>query len=665
MSGEKLTISSDANSVMFSRKQLFNYDSGSEDRQIISRFVSYLSSLEYDIALCGNNGLAEYLLKLSPEFSDLLKVMITHDPEADNKQQHLPLVASENIPASIGGVFLCETNRRTIDKIKKQLPERLHMVTLDILLDYDRQAIPERAWVKNVDHIYPIEIPEINFLAGQDLILLDLPARSISQLPVGFAYVHDALKKEKIKLQTVDLDIIMYHRYHSDRLLDGVLSVCTQEGFQLPEDPWLPVHYLEWEKDVFVDFFQEDIDEIVDKLTMAKPQIIACSIQQVNLTFTKRLMQELKQRFNFTLIAGGMSCLHADVAKFIFPEADYVVVGEADLIIGPLVRSILEGKKPKDVPGVVSRFDTPGRIFTKGPLPHNLNDLGYPRFEWTNLGIYRNWNGYRLAPLVGSRGCRWAKCSFCGERFKWRARNPKMVVDDIEFLAEFGFDTFAFNESDLHGDTKVIEKMCDEILKRNINVHFSAQLRCNIKADLSYYKKLKKAGFRCLRFGVDGWSKNALKLQKKGYTKEVVRDTLKNTKEADIFTEVNIVVGVPGETGEDVNECIEFIIEMKPYIGRIAFINPFMLFRGSDYWEDPDQYGIRYNKDKQELYNMHPVAIPDTFWHSENPFIDASVRYERFQKIVKALHENGFVVTDWINFTNDQVNKKAQSIQDK
>ncbi len=646
-----LNIASNIQPVMFSRKQLFSYDSGEEDRQIISRFVSYLSRLDCDIAICGNNELSKYLMKLSPEFSSLFKEMITIESDMGN------------IPENIGGVFICETNWRAIDKIKKLLPESLHIVTLDTLLDYDWQAIPNRAWVNTVEHIYPIEIPEIEFHSDQDMILLDLPARSISQLPVGFGYVHDALKKENISLQTVDLDIIIYHRYHSDRLLDGMSGGCTQEGYKLPEDPWQPVHYLEWEKDDFVDYFQPDIDELVEKLSQAKPKIIGCSIQQVNRAFTQRLVQELKKRFDFTLIVGGMSCLHADAAKIVFPDADFIVVGEADLTIGPLVHSILKGETPKDVPGVWSRFDTPGRIFTEGRLPQNLDEFGHPRFEWTDLDLYRNWDGYRLAPIVGSRGCQWAKCSFCGERFKWRTRSPEKIVDDIEFFSKRGFSSFVFNESDLHGDTRVIEKMCDEILKRNINAQFTAQLRCNTKAGLSYYQKLKKAGFGCLRFGVDGWSKNSLKIQKKGYTKDAVRHTLKNTKEAGLFTEVNIVVGVPGETDEDVNECIDFLIEMKPYIGRVAFINPFMLFRGSDYWSEPDKNRIRYTMDKQELYATYPVAVPDKFWHSVEPFMDAGIRYERFKKIVKALHENGFAVTDWFDFTDNQVNKKVESIQ--
>lgn len=648
----KLVISSPIYPVIFSRKRLFSYDGGDKDKQVVSRIISYLSRQHCYIALVGDNKLSQYLLKLSPEFFDFFDGTIMPVHEINNTEKY-------------GAAFICETNWRAIDSLKKLLPETMGMITLDLLLDYDWQVIPKNAWVKNTAHIYPVDIPDIAFQEGQDMILLDMPARSISQLPVGFGYVHDALKKENIRLQTMDLDIILYHRYHSDRLLDGISNVVTHDGFEMPEDPWQPVHYLEWEKDEFIDYFQSDIDEIVEKIVKAKPKIIGCSIHQVNRMFTKRLVHLLRKRFDFILIVGGMSCLHADAAKIVFPEADYIVVGEADLTIGPLVHSVLNGETPKDIPGVWSRFDSPGRVFTEGPLPYHLDELGHPRFEWTDLDLYRNWNGYRLAPIVGSRGCQWAKCSFCGERFKWRTRSPEKIVDDIEYFSKNGFHTFVFNESDFHGDTQVIENMCDEIIKRNIQVQFTAQLRCNKKAGLSYYKKMKKAGFGCLRFGVDGWSKHSLKLQKKGYSKDVIRHTLKTTKEAGIFTEVNIVVGVPGETEADVKESIEFLIEMKPYIGRVAFINPFMLFRGSDYWNTPDKYGIVFNMDKEELYNTYPVAIPDTLWHSEGPFIDAGVRYDRFKSVVKALHEHGFVVTDWIDFTDNQVNIKAGQIQNK
>ena len=142
------------------------------------------------------------------------------------------------------------------------------------------------------------------------------------------------------------------------------------------------IHYLEWEKSDTIEFFRSDIEEIVSKLIRAKPKILACSLQQCNLAFTREVVQGLRKGHpDVIVIVGGMSCLQPDAAKFVFPDADYTVVGEADLIIGPLVKALLKGQIPRDLPGVLSRTGTPVRKFEPGPIPLDLDTLGHPRFE--------------------------------------------------------------------------------------------------------------------------------------------------------------------------------------------------------------------------------------------------------------------------------------------
>ncbi len=660
MPNAAITLEADIKEMVFSRARCFRFDGGEEDRRCLSVLANHLAGMEGGLAFFGAGRLARYLLEQSSILRERVSVIVDDDSKGvAGNFAGIPAMRPESLPATVNAVFLCEARWRVLDRMRKALPANVRKVTLDDLKEVDWRAIPSRAWVPAVKSIYPIDIPEIEFLQGQDVILLDFPARSIAQLPVGFGYVHMALKREGIRLQTVDLDTIIYHRFHSDRILDAIPVMRTPAGRRMPEDPWQPVHYLEWEKGDLVDYFQPDVDEIVSKLVRAHPRILACSLQQANLTFARRIVQGVRSRLpDLVVIVGGMSCLQPGVAQFIFPLADYTVVGEADLTVGPLVKAILRGEKPRDLPGVWSRGDAPDREFQPGPIATELDPLGHPRYEWTDPRLYRNWNGYWLVPIVGSRGCPWSRCRFCAERFHWRTRTPEKVVDDIEYFHKMGAVEFVFNESDLHGDTLLIERLCDEIIRRGLSVHMTAQLRCNKRAGKEYYRKLAKAGFVCLRFGVDGWSANAMKLQRKGYSKEIVRDNLRYASEAGITTEVNAVVGVPGETEADVDEAIEFFKELKPYIGRVPFVNPLMLFRGSDYWNRPEEFGIKFRAPQKELYARYPVAIPDAEWYSESPYIDAAVRYQRLKRIVRALHENGIPTTAWTEFTAQEVGRK-------
>ena len=277
-------------------------------------------------------------------------------------------------------------------------------------------------------------------------------------------------------------------------------------------------------------------------------------------------------------------------------------------------------------------------------MPKELDALDMPRYDWYGIDVYRNHNHYQLTPIIASRGCRWSKCKFCAERFFWRIRSPKNVVDEFEYLSGKGCDLFMFNESDLNGMPEALLEICDEIIRRRLTIKLTGQLRIHKNSDRAFFDRLKEAGFVSLRFGVDAWAENTLRLQLKGYTLDMITQNLRDCLASGIYTEVNIVLGVPGETDDDITQSIEFIAANKPYIGRVANINPLMLMSGSVYWESPEEHGIKFRGDKQEILTKHQHMVPDNMWLSENPYIDEKVRRQRFERVVMELHKRGFDV---------------------
>ena len=189
-----------------------------------------------------------------------------------------------------------------------------------------------------------------------------------------------------------------------------------------------------------------------------------------------------------------------------------------------------------------------------------------------------------------------------------------------------------FNESDLNGAPEVVLEICDEIIRRKLKIKLTAQLRIHKKSYKAFFDKFASAGFVALRFCGCLFGKYP-EASEKGYTKDTVRQNLKDCFEAGIFSEVNWVIGVPGETEEDCEEGVEFILENQKYIGRVANINPLILVNGSVYWIDPESHGIRFNGDGEEILRANKQGnVPSSKWYSVDPFIDADVRKKRFEK---------------------------------
>ena len=527
--------------------------------------------------------------------------------------------------------------------------ESTHAVLdITVLAGLAPALLPPEVWAPLDANVYPIHLPVIAFEPGLDIVLLDCPARFSALKPNGLAYVHNALKRAAVRHQTFDLDIVAYHRFHMERLFDCGGRMVTPGGRMLPEDPWDEDNYDLWCEPELLDVFQSLLEDVAAALIAAAPKILGLSLHSGNQEMARRLVARLRPALpEMVILVGGYSCYNAQLGLSPFPEADYLCVKEADLTVGPLVEALARGERPRNQPGVVSRWDDPEQRYHSGPVPHNLDLLPMPTYDWFGSDIYHKFNGPAATPIVASRGCRWSRCTFCAERFYWRIRSAANVVDEMEWLVSQGCTRFVFNESDLNGLPERLLEICDEIIRRRLVVRLSGQLRIHKKSDRAFFDRLRQAGFTSLRFGVDGFSDHTLKLQKKGYTTNTVVDNLKACSEAGIYVVVNWVIGIPGETDEDIEDGIALLLRCRPYILMMANLNPLILSNGSVYWDHPEAHGIHFIGDKTELYARYPSAIPSDLWHSVNPFIDTEVRKRRFLHIAERLHGQGFPMGGW------------------
>lgn len=644
ITSKKKSIEISALHMRFSPYRLFQ-DLKSDDAKRCLKLIGEYLCTEPRVALYGETEFSENLLKNSPKLS-----------------KHIlgSFEKAEDIPNDVKSVFLCATKSWVLSRMEKNLPETINVITPEIIKSIGWQSIPAQAWVPEIKSIYPIDIPDIEFLPNQDLIVVDSPARNLAFLPNGLAYVHNALKKTSLKFQTIDLDVIIYHRYHTHRLLDRPDNILTPSGKEMHYDPWLAEAYMEWTNLDVVEYFRPAINEVIDKLIKANPKIIGFSLQGCNIIFVREVVTGVKKALPEAIIlVGGFSCYQPTIGRNVFPESDYMCIGEADLTIGPLVEALAKGERPKDIPGVLSRYDTPGYIFTNYPMPLDLDSIEMAKYDWTDIKLYRNYNDYQLTPIIASRGCRWSRCTFCAERFYWRIRDTKLVVDEFEYLHDNGCDLFMFNESDLNGLPERLVEICDEIVKRGLKLKLTGQLRIHKKATREYYDKLRAGGFVALRFGVDAWSKNTLRLQMKGYTLDMIYQNLKDCHESGIYTEVNTVIGIPGETEADIDESIELMLKCNPFIGRHANMNTLILAIGSVYWEDPDRFKIKFrDHTKEEIFKKFPSYVPADYWYSEEPYIDQDIRTERYKKVIKTLHENKVDMGPFLKGTIERITEK-------
>ncbi len=509
---------------------------------------------------------------------------------------------------------------------------------------------------------YPCAIPTLDVQPNLDFLLLELPPRYRPIMPNGLGYVHNILANCGINFQTIDANIILYHRYHERRLREKLDPVISPSGYKMAEDPWDSANMGEWDKDDVIDYFWPDLEELLEGIIRQKPKVVGISLSGNNRTLAKKFVKELRMRApDILIVVGGYDCGYHDLGRYLFPDFDYMVIGEAEGKLEPLVEALSKNKKPKDLPGILSRYDSPERIWSDIPRLQDLDSIDFPHYQWVKIEQYDSYDRKHLIPITASRGCNWGRCRFCGECLPFRRRNPIKVADEIEYFAKKGYHSFHFNESDVNGDPEALYDLCTEIIKRKLKVDFVAQLRIDKRNSLEYFRHLAKAGFAHLRFGVDGWTDKLTRLQGKGYNMELVFQNLRDCHAAGITTTVNIVIGVPGETEDDVDETIQNITRCNNYIDEVISFNTLILTYGSEYYWNPEKYKIRFWGDKKEIYSKHVHYIPTELWYSEDPYIDQEVRMQRLDRIATGLYKNGVNIGSFASRVVENLRKERGS----
>ncbi|MBU1136561.1 MAG: radical SAM protein [Nanoarchaeota archaeon] len=344
--------------------------------------------------------------------------------------------------------------------------------------------------------------------------------------------------------------------------------------------------------------------------------------------------------FTATILTIGHAIKTAKYLRSIFPEKIFVIGGphftslpektmkESDFDFGILGEgentflefvNMIEQKKKNfsKIKSLVWRkygeiVINPRREFIK-----NLDNLPYPARElFPPLEYYQPMpGGYKRLPfghMVTSRGCPY-RCTFCdrsvfGEKF--RARSAKNVADEIEFLIkEYGIKEIKFYDDLFTADKSRVMEICDEIIKRKINISWSCSSRVNT-VDFEMLKKMKEAGCWQIDYGIESGNQEVLNKMRKGITLKQSEQAVEWTKKAGIKARAFIIIGMPGETKESIDDTINFVKKLP--LDVVAFY-AVMIYPGNELYETIKKQGKLIHEDFSQYSSL--IDVENTKLH--------------------------------------------------
>jgi len=308
---------------------------------------------------------------------------------------------------------------------------------------------------------------------------------------------------------------------------------------------------------------------ILKKIAEYNPDVVGVSCMYTSYFRDAHNIAKLCKQFDkaMPVIFGGA---HAST----FPEevikdenVDCVVVGEGEVTMLEIVKRIDRKEDLTGVPGTVYRVN--GRVKRERPRDfiENLDEIPFPAwhlFDKEALIKESRKNPYLIrkpsADMITSRGCP-MNCYFCSVRNlwgrKWRGRSPKNVVDEMEFLKNMGFQEIHFMDDNASVSKKRFDGICDEIIKRKIDVKWTAPTGIAFWAlDEKLLEKMKRSGCYRLTFGIESGDEKTRKTIRKAGSLSRAKRIIAYVNKIGMWTAATFILGFPHETRKEIEKTI-------------------------------------------------------------------------------------------------------------
>jgi anaerobic magnesium-protoporphyrin IX monomethyl ester cyclase len=368
----------------------------------------------------------------------------------------------------------------------------------------------------------------------------------------------------------------------------------------------------------FVDAMADDIpdDQIEEIIRKNMPDVVMAT----NITpsiFKAQAIMKLAKKVNpkiRTIMGGIHSTFMYPQVLSEAPETDYIVRGEGEEVTVNLIKEIAAGtdlKNRGDITGI-AYIDNDGKVFATAahPVIEDLDTLSpdWSLYDWDKY-IYTPLN-CRLAVPNFARGCPFT-CTFCSQWQFWRryrARSPKLFVDEIEVLVKqhkVGFFILADEEPTINKQKFV--SLCQELIDRKLNVTWGINTRVtDIMRDADLLPFFRKAGLVHVSLGTEAASQMNLNRFRKETTIEENKLAIKLLQKNGIVAEAQFVMGLEHETPETIEETYQLCKDWDPDMANWTIYTPWPF---SDLFKE---LGDRVEVRDYSKYNfVTPIIKPD------------------------------------------------------
>lgn len=362
-----------------------------------------------------------------------------------------------------------------------------------------------------------------------------------------------------------------------------------------------------------LDATAEDMDfkDVEKELLKRKPDLVALTALTPTIGRALETAQVVKETLPDSIVVmGGYHPTFNFIETLEDENVDIVIRGEGEYIMLNLVQALENQSSLHDVKGIVFEDKNSKEIVVnpEAPLIQDLDELPFPALNLLPMKKYRLLDmDTHMTTMITTRGCP-MQCSFCSSAAmhgkKIRERSVENIVDELEYLkTNYDIDTIAFMDDTFTLKKRKVMAICDEILKRNIEIMWGCTSRVDT-LDEKLLKKMKEAGCITIFIGVESADQQQLDNMCKNTTIAKIENAFKIAHKLKIRTIASVALGMPGDTKEIMNKTVKFVHKLKPNYAIYSLATP---YPGTRFYKEAFEKNLIKIKDWSKYTLITPI----------------------------------------------------------
>jgi radical SAM superfamily enzyme YgiQ (UPF0313 family) len=310
-------------------------------------------------------------------------------------------------------------------------------------------------------------------------------------------------------------------------------------------------------------------DLAVAAFDAARPDVVGVSAHGIDAPAMHRFAAEVKRRApGVPVICGGVhgTAYWAEVLKD--PAIDAVAVGEGERTFAELVDALAAGRAPADVPGLAVRANGSAALTAAREPEADLDRFPFPAWDLLDVAAYGRFPRIgiigahpRYMAVETARGCPF-RCAWClrpmGDRF--RPRSAEAVVEMLARLRRDHDVRDVLVVDDLFNfDAARVRRIMELLIASGLGLAIAVPngLRADLLSE-DDLRRMRRAGVYRIMIAVETGSPRLQKEMDKRLDLEKTRAVIAAAARAGISTHGNFIVGLPGETKEEVWATVRY-----------------------------------------------------------------------------------------------------------